>query len=86
MLKKCKILFSNEAVTVFECEGQQVQIPAVKTNKNILNVLVEGNSYKVVDDNYKEPEKEKPEKAISKKTKKTTKTEEEIDSADEIKW
>ena len=85
MLKKCKILFSNEAVTVFECDGQEVQIPAVKTDKNILNVLVEGNSYRVVDDNYKEPEKEKPVKA-NKKTKKTTKTEEEIDSADEIKW
>lgn len=83
MLKRCKILFSNEAVTVFECDGVEVQIPAVKTDKSMLNVLVEGNSYRVVNDNYKEPEKQKPEKKNFEKAKKTTKRFEKNDDSED---
>ena len=54
MLKECKVLLNNEAVTVIQYDGIAVQIPAIGRKADIVKVKVDG-SYMVVPDDYSEP-------------------------------
>lgn len=52
MLKRCKVLLNNDAVTVIDFDGKKVQLPAIKRKAIEVNVVFENGRYSVVDDNY----------------------------------
>lgn len=58
MVKQCKVLINNEAVTVINFDGREVQIPAIKRNVDSVNILFKNNQYIVVGDDYKEKKEE----------------------------
>lgn len=68
MIKECKVLLNNEAVTVIRYDDLDVQIPAIGRKARTVKVKDDGH-YTVVPDDYCEPaeEAEKP-KARRKKT------------------
>ena len=74
MVKNCKVLINNEAVTVFDYDGIQVQIPSIKRTADFIKVIKRNGNYIVVDDSYIEPANEvkqiaeKPKKKATKKT------------------
>ncbi len=71
MVKNCRVLINNEAVTVIEYDGVLVQIPAIHREARYVNVILQNGRYIVVDDDYKEPVAsvtEKPKKKANKKT------------------
>ena len=55
MLKECKVLLNNKAVTVIQYDDIQVQIPAIGRNVSVVKVKDDGR-YTVVPDDYIEPE------------------------------
>ena len=59
-MKICRVLLNNEAVTVFDYDGTKVQVPSIKRKAETVNVIYKDGLYIVVDNNYKEPEPEKP--------------------------
>ena len=67
MVKKCKVLINNSAVTVIDYEGIKVQIPSVGRSADYINIIFENGHYIAVSDDYKEPEIKK---TTSKKSKK----------------
>ena len=54
MLKECKVLLNNEAVTVIQYDNIVVQIPAIGRKADIVKIMDDG-SYTVVPDDYCEP-------------------------------
>lgn len=77
MVKECKVLINNDAVTVIDFDGEAVQIPSIKSNTRSVKAVMENGICKIVDDDYKKT----VEKAVEnkpKKVKKTTKRVEEI--------
>lgn len=68
MIKECKVLLNNEAVTVIQYDDIQVQIPAIGRKATVIKVKDDGH-YTVVPDDYTEPEqaKEAPAKKARKK-------------------
>lgn len=73
---KCKVLLNNDAVTVIDYDGKKVQMPSIKCNKSIVNVVRDGDRFTVVPDDYIETVVKQP----SKKKKKTTKNVEKSES------
>ena len=59
MIKECKVLLNNEAVTVIQYGDIQVQIPAIKRKTTVVKVKDDGR-YTVVPDNYSEPVEKNP--------------------------
>lgn len=59
MLKECKVLLNNEAVTVIQYDDIQVQIPAIGRKTAVVKVKDDGH-YTVVPDDYSEPVEKKP--------------------------
>lgn len=55
MVKNCNVLINNEAVTVIDYDGVQVQIPAIHRDTRTVKVVLENGRYTVVDDDYIEP-------------------------------
>lgn len=53
MIKECKVLLNNEAVTVIRYDGQDVQIPAIGRKADVVKVKDDGR-YTVVPDDYTE--------------------------------
>ena len=72
MIKKCKVLINNEAVTVFRYDGVEVQIPSIKRKANYINVIKKDGNYIVVEDGYVEQTKITTGKQKKKTNKKTT--------------
>lgn len=68
MVKTCSVILNNDAVTVINYDGIEVQIPSIRRNVKTVKVLYKDNKYIVVDDDYKEEKPEKKEKARKKKT------------------
>lgn len=68
MIKNCKVLINNEAVTVIDFDGTEVQIPAIKKKVNTVRVLKENDKYTVVNDDYKEKTEKIEEIAVVNKT------------------
>lgn len=54
MIKECKVLLNNEAVTVIQYGDIQVQIPAIGRKATVVKVKDDGH-YTVVPDDYSEP-------------------------------
>lgn len=59
MLKECKVLLNNEAVTVIQYDDIQVQIPAIGRKASVVKVKDDGH-YTVVPDDYSEPVEKRP--------------------------
>lgn len=59
MIKECKVLLNNEAVTVIQYDDIQVQIPAIGRKASVVKVKDDGH-YTVVPDNYSEQVEKKP--------------------------
>lgn len=72
MVKNCRVLINNEAVTVIEYDGVLVQIPAINREAKNVNVILQNGRYIVVNDDYKEPVTDVAEKLKKKANKKTT--------------
>jgi hypothetical protein len=70
MIKECKVIFSNELVTVIDFEGCEVQFnPAIPQKSGIVKVEYKDGKYTVLPDDYvEEKEIEKPKKRRNKKT------------------
>lgn len=69
MIKECKVLINNEAVTVFKYGDVEVQVPSIGRDAKTVKVVADNGTYKVVDDDYKEPvkvEKPKQDKQVKK--------------------
>ena len=45
MVKNCKVSINNEAVTVFDYDGIQVQIPSIKRNADFIKVIKNFNHF-----------------------------------------
>ncbi len=54
MIKKCKVIINNEAVTVIRFGNIEVQIPSIHKKADYVNVLYENGKYKIVDEDYKD--------------------------------
>ena len=54
MLKECRVLLNNDAVTVILYDGVKVQIPSIGRKADVVKVKDDG-TYTVVPDDYKEP-------------------------------
>lgn len=79
MIIKCKVELNNDLVTVVNYDGNLVQIPSIQNkDAKFVNVWLNDGHYKVVPDDFVEPEKEitpdtvKTEKPVKKTKKKTT--------------
>ena len=81
MVKKCRVLLNNSAVTVFKFDDVTVQAPSINRDAECVNVLFDENHfYTIVDDSYvEEPNFEEPTPTKKKKSSKKT-TVEEVES------
>jgi hypothetical protein len=81
MTKECKVTLNNEAVTVVQFDGIEVQFPSIRKNDKTVFVKYEDGNYSIVDkptiveqsvqaDNDKVAAK--PAKTTRKRNKKTT--------------
>ncbi len=53
MIKECKVLINNDAVTVVDFDGHEIQIPAIHKAADTVKIALENGRYKLVDDNRK---------------------------------
>lgn len=76
MIKNCRVLINNEAVTVIDYDGVKVQIPAINRIAKSVNVIAENGIYSVINDDYVENDilTDEQNTAQSKSKKKTTRT------------
>ncbi len=72
MVKNCRILINNDAVTVVDFDGVEVQLPSIQREARFVKVCATNGVYSVVDDSYIEPVMEVTEKPKKKANKKTT--------------
>lgn len=73
MIKECNVLINNELVTVVRFGDIDVQLPSIHRNAETVRVQYADGHYRVVSDDYKEPEQESiPAKSKRKSSKKTT--------------
>lgn len=71
MVKVCRVILNNEAVTVIRDGEYDVQVPAIHRDAKTVKVKIENGKYVVVPDTYKEQNDiaiEKNEKKYNKKT------------------
>lgn len=71
MVKVCRVILNNEAVTVIRDGEYDVQVPAIHLDAKTVKVKIENGKYIVVPDTYKEQNEiaiEKNEKKYNKKT------------------
>ena len=54
MVKRCNVILNNNAVTVINYDGNEVQIPSIQRNAKAVNVILKDGKYIVVDDDYVE--------------------------------
>lgn len=74
MVKDCKVVLNNSAVTVVHFGDTSVQFPSIHRKADKVRVLYEDGKYQIVADDYQEAETVKDIK-VKKKVKKTTKRE-----------
>ena len=54
MIKKCKVILNNDAVTVARFDNINVQFPSIHKKEEFVNVLYKDGKYKIVDSDYVE--------------------------------
>ena len=55
MIKDCKVVLNNEAVTVVRFDNIEIQFPSIHRNVMYVRVLHKNGEYSIVDDDYEEP-------------------------------
>lgn len=68
MVKECKVLVNNDAVTVVKYDDIKVQVPSIHKDAKTVKVLCEDNKYTVVDDDYVEQKSKKKKKTVDETT------------------
>ena len=72
MVKNCKVILNNEAVTVVEYDDVEVQLPSIHKKKaDFIKVIAKDGTYAVVEEDNFETSAEtedKPKEAANKKT------------------
>ena len=68
MVKECKVLINNDAVTVIEYDDIKVQVPSIHRIANTVKVLYKNGKYTVVDDDYVEQKSKKKKKTVEETT------------------
>ena len=76
MVKKCKVILNNDAVTVVRFDNIEVQFPSIHKEDEYVNVLYKDGKYKIVDSDYAESAPTIKNTDVRRKTKKTTEKEE----------
>lgn len=74
MIKDCRIVLNNEAVTVVRFDDIDIQFPSIHKDAKSVRVLYQGGKYSIVDSDYQEIVKDN-----KKKNKKTTVEENEVE-------
>lgn len=80
MIKECKVILHNEAVTVVDYDGKNIQFPSIAGDSKTVFVKCENGEYSICDG--KEDVKETAVKKTAQKKKATV--EETTESAEEI--
>ena len=57
MVKRCNVILNNNAITVINYDGKEVQIPSIQRNAKTVNVVLDNGKYIVVDDDYNDTTK-----------------------------
>lgn len=86
MVKECPVILNNDAVTVVNFDGNEVQLPAINSDAKKVFILNKNGKYSVVDKDYKEASNEVIKPLKKKANKKTTFEEnanDEVEIADE---
>ena len=68
MVKECKVLINNDAVTVIKYDDIKVQVPSIHRTANTVKVLYKNGKYTVVDDDYIEQKSKKKKKTVEETT------------------
>ncbi len=76
MIKECKVILHNSAVTVIEYDGNKIQLPSVQNCEKSICVKFIDNKYSVVS-------REEFENSLKVSTKKSKKVKEKIDKSEE---
>ena len=50
MVKECKVILNNSAVSVILFDGKEVQIPSIKSDKDTVFVEFNNGKYRIVDE------------------------------------
>jgi len=72
MVKKCKVILNNDAVTVFQFDGIDIQVPSINRSAVTVNVKYDKGTYTVVPDDYTEAPVLKKEKKTTRKIEEET--------------
>lgn len=90
MVKRCRVLLNNRAVTVIKYDDIEVQLPSIGLETEFVNVKYDNGRYEIVPDEVLEepidniaPQKKK--RGEKKTTKEETDTEAVTDTTDDIK-
>lgn len=78
MIKECKVLVNNGAVSVVDYDGKHIQFPALPSNTKTVFVKCESGKYHICDG------EEEEKKTIKKKTTPAAKPAEETKPAEEV--
>lgn len=54
MIKDCKVILNNEAVTVVRFGDIDIQFPAIHSNEKTVRVLYKSGKYSIVNSDYEE--------------------------------
>lgn len=68
MIRECKVILNNDAVTVVKFDNKEIQFPSIHKKKDTVFVKMDNNSYSIVDKESADIEQ------LSKKSQKLKKT------------
>lgn len=72
MIKDCRVVINNEAVTVVRFEDIDIQFPSIHSNSKFVRVLYQEGKYKIVNPDYEENTSLATENGKSKRNNKKT--------------
>lgn len=68
MVKDCRVILNNEAVTVVRFDNIDIQFPSIHKESKYVRVLFKDGKYKVVDSDYQEYNEDSKSRHKNKKT------------------
>lgn len=72
MIKDCRVILNNEAVTVVRFGNIDIQFPSVHKETKFVRVLYQGGKYRIVDSDYRETATAVKDNKNKRRNKKTT--------------
>ena len=83
MIKDCRVILNNEAVTVACFDNIEVQFPSIHRKADYVRVLYQDEKYKIVDSNYQETTITVKDNTMKRRNKKTTIKKNEVETPTE---